>query len=74
MNLMYPLAALCALVATLLYASGRMQHKYPSEPFRSHTELCKEVAYELGESVKEGMMTKEEADSLTKRCYEVFVK
>jgi len=74
MNLMYPLTALCALVATVMYASGQIGHKYPSKPFRSHTELCKEVSYELGESVKAGMMTKEEASSLVKRCYEVFVK
>jgi len=74
MNLMYPLTALCALVATLMYASDRMQHKYTPEPSRSPTELCKEVSYELGESVKAGMITTEEASSLVKRCYEVFVK
>ena len=74
MNLMYPLTALCALAATILYASDRMQHKYPSEPSRSNTELCEEVSYELDQSIQAGIVTEEEALSLKKRCYEVFVK
>lgn len=73
-NLIHSLMPLCALVATLLYASGRMQHKYPSRPLQGHTELSEEVSYELDRSVRAGMMSQEEVNSLINRCYEVFSK
>jgi hypothetical protein len=43
-----------------------------SEPNRSGSELCEEVEYEINLSVTDGLLPREEANKIIKRCYEIY--
>ena len=42
------------------------------EPDRTGNELCVEVRYELNESVKYGLITQEDADAVSARCFRIY--
>lgn len=61
------------LLAILLSALGiRAILGAYSAPVRSDRELCIELAREVNISAEQGLLTQEEADAISARCYEMY--
>ncbi len=60
---------LWSLALTGVFAASR-----PIEAERTDTELCVEVRLELNRQVVTGLVTQEEADQISRRCFDLFVK
>lgn len=70
-NSLLPSVAGCLLAATVLTGWALASQK---AYVRSGQGLCDEVDYELGLSVKSGLLLPEEALRISKRCYENFAE
>ncbi len=58
----------------LLSAISIVDFHEKQETFRTNNELCQEVAEEVNLQVEAGLVTQDEADRISQRCFALFVQ
>lgn len=61
-----------ATLITCIFAYTGFKLFPKQEPDKIRNELCVEVRYELNESVKHGLITQEDADTVSARCFRFY--